>query len=71
MGLLCKCGCAEFEPLGIQECWPSKDDRIQYRVIFLVNCLACGTTLATNRLDYALRRSEQTEAAVDLPFLEE
>ncbi len=71
MGLKCHCGSTDFSPLGIQESYSTSQKRDDYRVIFLVNCLQCGTTLATNRLDYALRRSEQTEEALVMPFYTE
>jgi len=68
MKLKCNCGSTEFEPLGIQESWSRRSSNRNYRVLFLVNCSKCGTTLSCNRLDYALMRNQEIEQAVNLPF---
>lgn len=67
MTLKCNCGSSEFEPLGIQERYLNGTGN-DYRVLFLVNCARCHTTIVTNRLDYALRRKLEAEKAIKLPF---
>lgn len=68
MALRCKCGSQLFEPLGIQEYWKKGDKNVRHRVLFLVNCKQCRTTLACSRLDYALMRSHQAEQALSISF---
>lgn len=68
MALKCKCGSREFEPLGIQQRYSNLRDRNDYKVLFLVNCLRCRTTISCSRVEYALMRSHETELAVTMPF---
>jgi len=70
MGLKCNCGSEEFEPLGIQERYITESTKNSYKVLFLVNCNKCHTTLVTNRLDYALRRKKQAAHTMEIPFYE-
>ncbi|NQT34953.1 hypothetical protein HQ587_07170 [bacterium] len=68
MPLRCKCGSTHFKPIGIQESWSGKKTNHSQQVLFLVNCLKCGTTISCNRLDYALMRNEEADAALEVSF---
>jgi hypothetical protein len=67
MSAKCNCGSRLFKPLGIQESWPGRPGRTP-RLLFLVNCAECGTTLTVSSLDYALLRSEEAVRTLDLSF---
>ncbi len=68
MALECKCGSTYFKPIGIQEGWQGKDSAENPQMLFLVNCLVCGTTIACNSLDYALMQTQVAEEAIEMPF---
>ena len=68
MPLQCHCGSTEFKPIGIQESWPGRETDNAPRVLFLVNCLKCGTTKSCNRLDYALMKNEEITQVLDDSF---
>ena len=67
MALKCQCGSTRFKPIGIQESWPGRQSGDSPRILFLVNCLECGTTKVCSRLDYALIRNEETAETIDKP----
>jgi len=66
--LKCECGSTYFKPVGIQESWSGRNSGRSPQVLFLVNCLKCGTTKSCNRLDYALMRSHEADQALNMPF---
>lgn len=68
MGLTCKCGSQSFEPLGIQEVSLKKGEGEYHRLLFLVNCQSCGTTLSCSSLDYALLEGNRVWNSIDLEF---
>ena len=68
MSLRCHCGSTEFKPIGIQESWPGRETEDSPRVLFLVNCVKCGTTKSCSRLDYALMKNEEVTELIDDAF---
>ncbi len=68
MSLKCECGSTQFKPIGIQESWPGRQSDQSPNVLFLVNCLKCGTTKTCSRLDYALMRNEEAAETLDKSF---
>ena len=68
MAFQCSCGSHRFKPLGIMEGMSGRGDKARPRVLFLVNCLECGTTVSCNSLDFFLLRSEELVSTLDEDF---
>jgi len=68
LALKCRCGSHRFKPLGIQEGWTGRKSGRSPQVLFMVNCLECGTTLTCSRFEYALLRSREASSTLELTF---
>ena len=68
MAFSCHCGSHRFSPLGIMDGYPRPRGEGGTRILFLVNCLECGTTLSCTSLDYYLLRSSEFIRSMDDNF---
>jgi len=64
----CRCGGNHYEPLGIQQGWPGRDAKNRSKVLYMVNCMDCGTTRVCNGLEYALMKSREAATLMNRPF---
>lgn len=50
----CSCGSTNFTPLGVQEIASKDATGTPSRVVFLINCAECNTTLSCSKHFYAV-----------------
>jgi len=64
----CRCGCSSFRPIGIQGGWKGRGLDNAPKVLYLVNCVDCGTTRSCDRLQYALLQSREASRLLQMEF---
>ncbi len=64
----CRCGCRSFRTIGIQGGWKGRVVDKAPKVLYLVNCIECGTTRSCDRLQYALFQTREASSLLEMNF---
>lgn len=64
----CTCGCRSFKPIGIQGGWKGRVPDKAPKVLYLVNCIECGTTRSCDRMQYALLQTREASSLLEMSF---